>query len=1163
MKNSLTFNNYQFCDLFKAEKLAQLDAEFLDYLKNANALLHEDLLTYRDPTNTLTPEQISEIIIAGAKVLEDFLGDFFNIEDALEKIQTQTLKYRPIFAFKKWYVLRRAKRRLSREEDLPSFKKLDDWLKQQLKTSDNSEQAIAAYALPLLEDKEKNADEIEKITQWCIQAVKTKEGRHTVQNWMSFKLPKHTDYKRLIPIIPIKHDKLEKETLPENELRQRDGFKLTDERMNIEEVLSEADYCVYCHENDGDFCSKGFPEKKSDPSQGLRKNPLNNTLTGCPLDEKISEMNLLKRDGHTIAALATIMIDNPMCPATGHRICNDCMKACIYQKQDPVDIPQIETRALTDVLDLPWGIEIYDLLTRWNPLRKKQWVEKPYNGLKVFIAGMGPAGFTLAHHLLMEGFAVVGTDGLKIEPLPKELIDAPIKDFSSIKESLDERKISGFGGVAEYGITVRWDKNFLKLIYISLMRRSHFQVFGGVRFGGTVTTDDLWELGFDHGVIAVGAGLPKALPIPGSLARGMRQANDFLMALQLTGAAKKESLANLQIRLPVVIIGSGLTGVDAATEAQAYYIAQVEKALHRYEKLCAKQSEKLVRENFDKESLTILDEFLNHAKQIRKERERAEKNNEQPDFIKLIRSWGGVSITYRRHTKDSPAYRENHEELHKALEEGIYYQECLQPVEAILDEHHHIKTLICQRREQDENGAWHDVDGTLALPARTVLTATGAQPNIAYSFEHPGVFHRNGLEYQPYENINGKLTIVEKARHLKTPDFGPFTSYDKDGHRISFVGDTHPTFHGNVVSAIASALRCYPKIVNLFGKQAEQTADEASYETFANAMRGQFQTHIKSVTRRANNIVELEVHAPMSAKRFSPGEFLRLQNYETHAIKVDGTILQSEPMALAGFGVDRTKGSLKLMVIEKGSSSKVFSTLKPNDPIAIMGPTGVRSKIPEDKETILIIGDSQQSLAYVRAVGPALKAKGNPVLYFANFNTADELFCQSEIENCTDQVFWSTQDGSTIKTNRPQDQFKQDSAINTLIHFSQSEQNINIDTIDRVTVIGNTQLLRDFQEARYGVLQNKLRADIKVFGAIYTTMQCMLKGVCAQCLQWQIDPETGLRTKAVFSCSWQDQPLDLVDLDNFDERLGLNRMAETLSDLWLEHLFETHSIDRV
>ena len=48
-----------------------------------------------------------------------------------------------------------------------------------------------------------------------------------------------------------------------------------------------------------------------------------------------------------------------MVAATGHRICNDCMKSCIYQKQEPVDIPQVETRTLKDVLALPWGFEIY------------------------------------------------------------------------------------------------------------------------------------------------------------------------------------------------------------------------------------------------------------------------------------------------------------------------------------------------------------------------------------------------------------------------------------------------------------------------------------------------------------------------------------------------------------------------------------------------------------------------------------------------------------------------------------------------------------------------------------------------------------------------------------------------------------------------------------
>ena len=80
----------------------------------------------------------------------------------------------------------------------------------------------------------------------------------------------------------------------------------------------------------------------------------------------------------------------------------------------------METRTLRDVLELPWGFGIYSLLTRWNPLDLTRPLPRPASGRKVLVAGMGPAGYTLAHHLLNDGHAVVGVDGLKIEPLPAD-----------------------------------------------------------------------------------------------------------------------------------------------------------------------------------------------------------------------------------------------------------------------------------------------------------------------------------------------------------------------------------------------------------------------------------------------------------------------------------------------------------------------------------------------------------------------------------------------------------------------------------------------------------------------------------------------------------------------------------------------------------------------
>ena len=99
--------------------------------------------------------------------------------------------------------------------------------------------------------------------------------------------------------------------------------------------------------------------------------------------------------------------------------------------------------------------------------------------------------------------------------------------------------MAGFGGVAEYGITVRWDKNFLKMARLLLERRAEFGVIGGVRFGGTLTADDAFALGFDHIALAAGAGKPTVIDMPNGLVRGVRTASDFLMGLQLTGAPAK------------------------------------------------------------------------------------------------------------------------------------------------------------------------------------------------------------------------------------------------------------------------------------------------------------------------------------------------------------------------------------------------------------------------------------------------------------------------------------------------------------------------------------------------------------------------------------------------------------------------------------------------
>ena len=300
------------------------------------------------------------------------------------------------------------------------------------------------------------------------------------------------------------------------------------------------------------------------------------------MDEKISEFHKVKASGLALGALAIITVDNPMCAATGHRICNDCMKSCIYQKQESVNIPQSETRSLKDVLELPWGFEIYSLLTRWNPLN----IHRPYpraaTGKRVLVVGMGPAGFTLAHHLMNDGHIVVGIDGLKIEPLPGDLsgVDAygnrvpfsPIYDAGILKEPLDNRVMAGFGGVAEYGITVRWDKNFLKIIRLLLERRSQFALFGGVRFGGTITAESAFPWGL---IILRWRQVLAARPCWIFQTDGMRAHRIGFSDGVAVDRRRRIPLPTCRFACQLVI-GGGLTAIDTATESLAYYPVQVE-----------------------------------------------------------------------------------------------------------------------------------------------------------------------------------------------------------------------------------------------------------------------------------------------------------------------------------------------------------------------------------------------------------------------------------------------------------------------------------------------------------------------------------------------------------------------------------------------------------
>ena len=1244
---ALNIRGFSYADLYEPTRLRELAEAFYNELESENPVLHTALMQYIAARGAGYEQKIeSKILTDAAPYLSDFIARLFNIEPERAALQNSVAAQDPVWVFRT-FVQRRAIKKFNAEQAAAfDFKELTDALDELevntflAATNGKDEELrfsiVTAKLLSLEEALTKNTGLTEEQNQNLVNLRRTREtifdatydkvivrfendlaneasgdlllvkanlrlieawaavhsfvpeARKNVQTWQSFKVPHTLDYQNLVHITRPAAQLPELIRGKPETLRRRDGFALTDERATQREALYETHYCLICHERSKDSCSKGLHENDG----SLKRNPLGIELEGCPLDEKISEMHLLKRQGDSIGALSLVMIDNPMCPGTGHRICNDCMKACIFQKQDPVNIPQAETSVLTDVLELPYGFEIYSLLTRWNPLNAKRPFALPYNGKNILVVGMGPAGYTLAHYLLNEGFGVVGIDGLKIEPLAADLTGAngtktpvPVKDADHLRQPLNERVLSGFGGVSEYGITVRWDKNFLTVLQLTLTRRHNFRVYGGIRFGGTMSIEDAWEYGFDHIAIATGAGRPTIVRMKNNLIRGIRKASDFLMSLQLNGAFKKDTLANLQVRLPAIVIGGGLTGIDTSTEIAAYYPVQVEKMLDLHEKLIKASGEEAVFAQLNEEEKATYREFLEHGRAIKVERKRAESAGEKPDFVDLVRRWGGVSLVYRKRMQDSPAYRLNHEEIEKALEEGINFVENLDPREAVPDEFGAIKALRFEKVSLNaETGKWQNTGEIVELNARTVNIAAGTAPNVIYEKEKPGTFKLD--EWRQYfaphkleKNGDGKFHVVETAKS----EAGFFTSYEESGKFISYYGDNHPTYAGNVVKAMASAKDGYEKVVELFADEigrhagfrpvvpasSRQHADaqdarqdnrpEADVTKFTNLiarLEDDILARVVRVERLTPNIVDVVVRAPMQARQFQPGQFYRLQNYETAAHEVSGTKMLMENLALTGAEVDREAGTLSMIVLEMGTSSRMCSLLEQGEEVIVMGPTGAPTEIPEN-ETVLLAGGGLGN-AVLFSIAKALRAKNNRVLYFAGYKHGEDLFKREDIETAVDQVIWATDTGAEIVPERPQDRHFRGNIVKAMLAYVAGdfgEPLFDFKTIDRIIVIGSDRMMAAVKEARHDALAPFLKPEHIAIGSINSPMQCMMKEICAQCLQRHVDPHTG-EESFVFSCYNQDQSLDRVDFQNLNDRLKANSIQEKLSNMWLDKLFK-------
>jgi NAD(P)H-flavin reductase len=264
-----------------------------------------------------------------------------------------------------------------------------------------------------------------------------------------------------------------------------------------------------------------------------------------------------------------------------------------------------------------------------------------------------------------------------------------------------------------------------------------------------------------------------------------------------------------------------------------------------------------------------------------------------------------------------------------------------------------------------------------------------------------------------------------------------------------------------------------------------------------------------------------------------------------------------EGLALTGAWVDRERGLVSTIVLEMGGSSDLCATLQPGEPIVLMGPTGAPTEI-EAGETVVLVGGGLGN-AVLFSIGQAFRRAGSRVLYFAGYKKMVDRYKVEEIEAAADAVVWCCDEGPGFTATRPQDGSFVGNIVEAMRAYASNglgAQPIPFRDADRIIAIGSDRMMAAVGTARHTVLAPFLKPQHRAIGSINSPMQCMMKEICAQCLQPQRDPVTG-QVSYVFSCFNQDQELDRVDFPGLEARLKQNSVQEKLTAQWIGYCTAT------
>lgn len=241
-------------------------------------------------------------------------------------------------------------------------------------------------------------------------------------------------------------------------------------------------------------------------------------------------------DGDLRGAARAILAANPLGGLCA-RVCPTeelCEAVCVRNTQQgqPIAIGRLQRHAVDAAMTLPAST----FFTR-----------APATGRSVAVVGAGPAGLACAHGLALQGHHVVVFDAREKAGGLNEYGLASYKTA----DDFAQREIAWL--LQTGGITVRCGWKLETVAQLVELRNSFDAVFLGLGLGGTA-----------------------ALGVPGEELAGVADAVDFIAQLR-----QAPDLARLPVGRRVVVIGGGMTAIDAAVQAKLLGAEQVTIAYRR------------------------------------------------------------------------------------------------------------------------------------------------------------------------------------------------------------------------------------------------------------------------------------------------------------------------------------------------------------------------------------------------------------------------------------------------------------------------------------------------------------------------------------------------------------------------------------------------------